>query len=479
MAVDPNASKVVTISNSGDSDLFLGSSPTLSFDSSNWNLEQTVQVLARSDSDSTAGAATLVLSADGISSTSVPLTEFDSGTTTQTELYLAGVVTNSLGVGIEGVEISFSNTGGSTTTDSKGAFVHRLSSGWSGDITPSKDNFTFTPASVEVSSLSDDQLGLGFTGSQPTVLYVNTSATGIGDGSSWANAYTDLGDALNAKVPYDEVWVAQGTYRPGIVRSAKFIIPPNKHVYGGFAGTESIRSERDRTNNQTILSGDLGIENDYSDNAYHVVVPLQNSLLDGFTISDGNASENFGDGDDRGKGGGLYAHSTSFSIVSCTFSNNIAKQGGAAIYFIDSNATISACTFADNSANSIGYGGALLIEDSNISIADSTFQNNLSAYQGGAIRWTNSVGDVNDSNFTQNQNTLANGAGAIYLDNSPITFNNCIFSENSTLANNYGGAVKLSASSASFQIPCSSETPVPKIRLVQFISTPLPVLLFK
>ena len=450
LAVDPNASKIVTISNSGDSDLFLGSSPTLTFDSSNWNLEQTVQVLARSDSDSTAGTATLVLSADGISSTSVPLTEFDSGTTTQTELYLAGVVTNSLDVGIEGVEISFSNTGGSVTTDSKGAFVHRLSSGWAGDITPSKDSFSFTPSSMQVSSLSLDQLGIEFTGSQSTVLYVNASATGSGDGSSWANAYTDLGDALNAKVPYDEVWVAQGIYKPGIVRSAKFIIPPNKQIYGGFAGTELIRSERDTTINQTILSGDLGTENDYSDNAFHVVVPLQNSILDGFIIRDGNASENFGDGDDRGKGGGLYAHSTTFSIVNCTFSNNFAKQGGAAIYFIDSNATISACTFADNSANSIGYGGALLIEDSNISIAGSTFQNNLSAYQGGAIRWTNSVGDVTDSNFTQNQNTLANGGGAVHLDTSPITFENCIFSENSTLANNYGGAVKLSASSASF-----------------------------
>jgi parallel beta-helix repeat protein len=450
LAVDPNASKVVTISNSGDSDLFLGSSPTLTFDSSNWNLEQTVQVLARADSDSTNGTATLVLSADGISLNSVPLTEFDSGTTIQSDLYLTGVVTNSLGVGIAGVEISFSNSGGSVTSDAMGAFVHRLSSGWSGDITPSKDNFTFTPASVAVSSLSDDQLGLEFNGSQPTVLYVNTSATGGGDGSSWNNAYTDLGDALNAKVLYDEVWVAQGTYKPGVVRSAKFIIPPNKQVFGGFNGTESIRSERDPTNNQTILSGDLGIENDYSDNAYHVVVPLQNSLLDGFTIKDGNASENFGDGDDRGKGGGLYAHSTTFSIVNCTFSDNIAKQGGAAIYFINSNATISACTFADNSANSIGYGGALLIEDSNISITDSIFHNNLSAYQGGAIRWTNSVGNVTDSNFTQNQNTLSNGAGAMYLDNSPVTFDNCIFSENSTLANNYGGAIKLFNSSASF-----------------------------
>ena len=108
----PNASKVVTISNSVTL-TYSRCSPTLTFDSSNWNLEQTVQVLARADSDSTVGTATLVLSADGISSTSVPLTEFDSGTNTQTELYRwCGQFFG----GIEGVEISFS-TGGSVITD--------------------------------------------------------------------------------------------------------------------------------------------------------------------------------------------------------------------------------------------------------------------------------------------------------------------------------------------------------------------------
>ena len=123
---------------------------------------------------------------------------------------------------------------------------------------------------------------------------------------------------------------------------------------------------------------------------------LQNSLLDGFIIRDGNASENFDISDDRGKR--LSTHSTAFSIVNCTFSN-IAKQGGAGIYLKDSITFISGCTFADNSANSIGSGGALLIEDSNLSITSSLFSNNLSAYEGGAIKWINSVGSMNDSNL--------------------------------------------------------------------------------
>ena len=45
LAVKPTESTTVTLSISGDSDLFVGSSQTLTFDDTNWNLPQTVQVL--------------------------------------------------------------------------------------------------------------------------------------------------------------------------------------------------------------------------------------------------------------------------------------------------------------------------------------------------------------------------------------------------------------------------------------------------
>ena len=88
---------------------------------------------------------------------------------------------------------------------------------------------------MQVSSLSLDQLGIEFTGSQSTVLYVNTSATGAGM-DPVGLMHTDLGNAFNAKVPYDEVWVAQGTYKPGIVRQKNLLfLQINKYM--GFCGT--------------------------------------------------------------------------------------------------------------------------------------------------------------------------------------------------------------------------------------------------
>jgi len=46
---------------------------------------------------------------------------------------------------ISGVTVTFSNGGGSATTDSSGYYNKELASGWSGRITPSKTAWTFTP----------------------------------------------------------------------------------------------------------------------------------------------------------------------------------------------------------------------------------------------------------------------------------------------------------------------------------------------
>ncbi|SVE04711.1 uncharacterized protein METZ01_LOCUS457565, partial [marine metagenome] len=252
--------------------------------------------------------------------------------------------------------LAFSNSGGSVTADANGTFRQILPFGWSGVVTPTKISHTFEPASLAISSLSADSVGMAFSASRSNVLYVNSTATGSGDGSSWADAYTDLDEALRSEHPCSEVWVASGTYKPGVVRPAAFLLPPGIAVYGGFAGTESSLDERDVTTNATILSGDLGAAGVIADNAYHVVIPASGSTLDGFTIENGNASEIFSD--DRGLGGALWGARIAFSVRNCTFSTNYANQKGGAVFLNDVNATFTSCTFSANTTGSTGSGGA-------------------------------------------------------------------------------------------------------------------------
>ncbi|MCH7632145.1 MAG: right-handed parallel beta-helix repeat-containing protein, partial [Planctomycetes bacterium] len=80
------------------------------------------------------------------------------------------------------------------------------------------------------------------------------------DGTSWQDAFDDLQDALAISVECDEIWVAAGTYTPDRGtgdRTLSFDIPSGVALYGGFAGWEMQRPQRNWDKNASILSGDL------------------------------------------------------------------------------------------------------------------------------------------------------------------------------------------------------------------------------
>jgi hypothetical protein len=79
-----------------------------------------------------------------------------------------------------------------------------------------------------------------------SVIFVNAAATGANDGTSWADAFTTLPSALSAAVATDEIWVAQAIYRPTSTsdRTVSFALKNGVAVYGGFDGTETLRTER-------------------------------------------------------------------------------------------------------------------------------------------------------------------------------------------------------------------------------------------
>src|SRR5262245_30687683 len=123
------------------------------------------------------------------------------------------------------------------------------------------------------------------------IVYVNDNATGANNGASWANAYTSLQTAIANAFSSTEIWVAAGTYTPGTLRTDTFTLKNTTAIYGGFAGTETLRSQRNIAANPTILSGDIGAVGSNADNSYHVVSGVgtnNTAVLDGFTITSGN-----------------------------------------------------------------------------------------------------------------------------------------------------------------------------------------------
>ncbi|MEI6347594.1 MAG: T9SS type A sorting domain-containing protein [Bacteroidota bacterium] len=276
------------------------------------------------------------------------------------------------------------------------------------------------------------------------VYYVDSSRTsGLNDGSNWANAFTSLQAALDVASTSAEIWVAVGTYKPtnevgGIgSRFFAFQLKNNVAVYGGFAGVETQLSDRNIALNQTILSGDIGIVGDSSDNCFHVFnhpqgLHLDNSaVLDGFIIMGGFASgEN-----PFSFGGGMYNDSNSPSIINCKFRNNFAIESGGAIYNMNSNPKIIGCYISNNNAQSAD-GGGIYNDGSNPIITNSGIALNYAHYSGGGVYNRN-----NSNPLITNCVIAGNKAiygGGIFSQYSNPTVTNCTFSGDSAYQ---GGAL--------------------------------------
>ncbi len=150
--------------------------------------------------------------------------------------------------------------------------------------------------------------------SQP-VMYARPGATGGGDCSTWENACT-LQMALTNAVSGQEIWVMQGIHMSSAIgdRNATFQLKNGVGVYGGFAGAETLRAQRNYMTSVTILSGDLdGNDNSNvrydeptrAENSYHVVTGSgtdSTAVLDGVTVSGGNANITFSSTDSSGSG---------------------------------------------------------------------------------------------------------------------------------------------------------------------------------
>jgi len=190
------------------------------------------------------------------------------------------------------------------------------------------------------------------------ILYVDQNATGTNDGSSWANAYTDLQSALSFSQAAS-VWIAAGTYVPGTARSDTFNLSSQLSLYGGFNGTETMLSQRNPQANPTILSGDINDDDtgvsfsgaNRADNSIHVVTINESGcVLDGLTITSGHADSTTIAANRQGAGVNILEGN--LTIKNCVIEKNVVVASGV-IRMLDENGSLN----IENTIISENFGG--------------------------------------------------------------------------------------------------------------------------
>lgn len=291
---------------------------------------------------------------------------------------------------------------------------------------------------------------------------------GTGDGSSWGNASGDLQKMIDELATIDapgEVWVAAGRYRPttqiieGVQYAASFRMRDGIDVYGGFAGTEPSKADREKGSmpwiytKETILLGA-----DYEDGSAtwgndqwnvisstrHVVwfAPMSGevkfkytTVLDGVTIKGGAANGGEGLADfATDKGGGVYMGLNAI-LQNCIVTENTAKGDGGGVYANGDGADASSanakggrvvgCLVYNNS--SVEDGGGVFVKNAGL-VLRSMITNN-SAMNGAGVYL-----DKNAENHPEYlilstsvvSNNTATGNGAVYCNESGVLLQNTI-----------------------------------------------------
>lgn len=216
---------------------------------------------------------------------------------------------------------------------------------------------------------------------QSSIWYVNASASPPATGLNWGQAFPNLHQALSVAQAGDQVWVATGTYLPdtGTDRDHPFVLPSGVQLFGGFQGWEASVAQRDIIAYPTILSGDIGLAGDSTDNAYTILYleyPDSTTLVSGFTLERGYAvsDTSYFNGSRILSGAAVYIVADDSvalpTFEHCIFRDNLAQSYGGAIYVravtpIGSWPTFRYCDFINNTA--YGYdGGAVYMTGGNL-----------------------------------------------------------------------------------------------------------------
>lgn len=303
------------------------------------------------------------------------------------------------------------------------------------------------------------------------IRYVKPDGSDMNSGDSWDAAYRTIQHAIDALAATPgmpgEVWVAAGTYEPTTYLEdnpnypASFRMSDGISVYGGFAGTETSKAEREIKAggmpwdfaNVTILQGQSysgeiswnSTDNRWSLNSAstHVVwfAPLLNenkrgfdnvTILDGVTVRGGQATTSQADYYNGDRGAGIYMCVNAW-LTNSVVTENVAQGDGGAVWL--SGGRVMSSLLFNNSSDS--RGGAIYMDRAGI-VLRSMLANN-SAYEGAGIYmdnngpWTDGVSHpeylILSTSIVSNNTSSANGA--VYCNKGGVVLQSTI-TNNST-----------------------------------------------
>ena len=250
-----------------------------------------------------------------------------------------------------------------------------------------------------------------------TVLHVKPGGAGNQDGSSWDNAMASVQTAINAE-PACEIWVAAGTYTGCITLKA------GRKLYGGFAGTEITRWQRNAPSNTTVLDGG---------GAGSVVTcesgATSATVIDGFTIRNGSGTFLY----HQYYGAGILCESTSSPTISNNvITGNTVEGYGGGIYCSSSSPVITGNTITNNSAT-YGDGGGIYCSQSTATITGNTVSGNTASHGAGIYVYSSSgSGPTAAGNIITGNTATTSGGGLSCVSRAVIT--------NNTIVSNTGGS---------------------------------------
>ncbi|RZA00603.1 MAG: T9SS type A sorting domain-containing protein [Sphingobacteriaceae bacterium] len=288
------------------------------------------------------------------------------------------------------------------------------------------------------------------------VLFVKKGSNG--SGSAWTDAMGEFADALKIAKTFgdvDQIWVGEGTYHPlyspadnnfgnNADRNNAFLLVKDVKIYGGFAGTETTTKQRDTLHwaNKSILSGDLGIIDNNTDNAYHVVIAVGDmgrATLNGFTITKGNA----GGGNEQnitvnGQSlrsyffGGLLLNGASPELTNLSITENNAQNGGGGIGItLAARPTIKNSIISGNSSSLSG--GGVYINATSPTFINVIISGNNASNSAGGIYFNSSSSSV-FTNVTISGNKATTMGGALHIQSTgslvPSFYNSIVYGNN-------------------------------------------------